>query len=511
MLEYILGRETMPPDLLSQIRLVDIGAVESLWEPNSKQVKLLRSGMRRGGKFIYTDCGDEEAVEHATELLRALVSELIVVGLDLLVEIGVSRMLPQIDFFARVHGAGVVITRVATTMEKPDGIHRTRYLLTRLAALGVPTVLALGRPTQPEVAFTAFECFDGTEVVCAIPDASERKAMWERALRGIPNGPRLAERVAPLPMRRVALRAAIRLAERYARLRGHTRRRITQVDIEQAWQTIVGQTLSRLGERVKTRGNWDDLVLDEEASQVIEEIRAFATHRTRIMTEWGFDNKIPYGRGLTMLFGGPSGTGKTFAAGLLSQEMGVVLYKIDISRVMSKWVGETEKHLAKLFDEAQAHKVAMLFDEADALFGARTEVRTSSDRYANLETNFLLQKMEEFDGMVILTTNHKKLIDPAFSRRIRYHVNFNEPDAELREILWRKLIPSEMPVADDVDFEALAYFYEVNGGNIRNIVLRAAVFAAQEGTGLTYAILDKAAAIEYRALGRLVPTDDLDI
>jgi len=207
------------------------------------------------------------------------------------------------------------------------------------------------------------------------------------------------------------------------------------------------------------------------------------------------------------LFTGPPGTGKTLAATAIARELGQELYRVDLSQMVSKYIGETEKHLGALFDAAEQGDVVLLFDEADSVFGKRTEVKTSVDRYANLEVNYLLQRIERFDGVVVLTTNFEAGIDEAFARRIRFRVAFDAPDAEARCALWRALMPGDVPLALDVDLPALAAQFELSGGHIKEVVLRAASLAMASSESVSQKHLERSAAAEYRKLGKLLPAN----
>ncbi|MCP5104024.1 MAG: ATP-binding protein, partial [bacterium] len=187
-----------------------------------------------------------------------------------------------------------------------------------------------------------------------------------------------------------------------------------------------------------------------------------------------FDRKISLGKGLNVLFSGPSGTGKTMAAEILANELGLDFYKIDLSCVVSKYIGETEKNLAGIFKEAQTANAVLFFDEADALFGKRSEIKDSHDRYANIEINYLLQEMEQHEGIVILATNFRRNIDDAFSRRVHFSLDFPFPDEEYRLGIWRKIFPHEAPKSPDIDLEFLAGRFKMSGGSIKNIALYAA-------------------------------------
>jgi SpoVK/Ycf46/Vps4 family AAA+-type ATPase len=208
-------------------------------------------------------------------------------------------------------------------------------------------------------------------------------------------------------------------------------------------------------------------------------------------------------RGLSALFYGPPGTGKSMVAGLIARELGLELYRVDLSRVVSKWVGETEKNLAEVFDAAEDGQVVILFDEADSLFARRTEVKSSVDRYANLEVNYLLQRLDSFEGICILTTNLEGSIDPAFKRRMSLRLHFPFPDEEIRARLWAAHLPAETPTAGDFDLAALAHRFPLSGGYIRNSALRAAFLAAQEERPLSQSYLIRAIQLEYRELGKL--------
>lgn len=225
--------------------------------------------------------------------------------------------------------------------------------------------------------------------------------------------------------------------------------------------------------------------------------------KRRVYEDWGFADKVGKGLGVAALFSGPPGTGKTMVASLIAKELGLELYQVDLSRIMSKWIGETEKNLAGLFDAAEAGCAVLLFDEADALFGKRTDVKTSNDRHANLETNYLLQRLESFTGTCLLTTNHESNMDPAFQRRLSLHLRFSMPDAAERRKLWQSMLPTSAPRASDIDFDSLAARYVMSGGYIKNAVLRAAFLAANEDTAIAARHLEQAARVEYEGMGKV--------
>jgi hypothetical protein len=228
---------------------------------------------------------------------------------------------------------------------------------------------------------------------------------------------------------------------------------------------------------------WSDIVLREDVLAQIKSIPDQVRYAGIVQEIWGYAKRMPYGRGVAALFSGPSGTGKSMAAQIIACDLCTVLYRVDLSKTVSKWLGETEKILSQIFDLAQQNSAVLLFDEADVLFAKRTEVKDAHDRYANVEVAYLLQRMEDYDGLAILTTNLKQNIDPAFLRRLRFMVDFPMPDAECRERIWKLAFPPQAPLAPNVDFKLLARRATLAGGNIQQIAIRAAFAAASENPG----------------------------
>jgi hypothetical protein len=274
-----------------------------------------------------------------------------------------------------------------------------------------------------------------------------------------------------------------------------------------ACQASVRPALDQLAQPIVPKAGWDDLELPPAESRQLRQITAQVRNRTAVYDEMGFRKKLNRGFGISVLFAGESGTGKTMAAEVIAAELDLLLYRIDLSGVVDKYIGETEKNLRRLFDAADRGGAILFFDEADALFGKRSEVKDSRDRYANIEINYLLQRMESYCGLAILTTNMKSWIDRAFLRRLRFIVNFPFPGAAERLAIWRKALPSEVRLAADVDFDRLARF-NLTGGSIHNIAL-AASFAAADGPGeVGMAMLLDAARAEYRKLGNPINEGD---
>ncbi|ALF53061.1 ATPase [Nostoc piscinale CENA21] len=276
------------------------------------------------------------------------------------------------------------------------------------------------------------------------------------------------------------------------------------------WDTCRSQARSRLDELaqpIESSVSWDDLVLAEAQRQVLRDIAAHVRQRAKVYEQWGFGNKGGRGLGISALFAGASGTGKTMAAEVIANELRLDLYRIDLSQVVSKYIGETEKNLRRVFDAAEAGGAILLFDEADALFGKRSEVKDSHDRHANIEVGYLLQRMESYRGLAILTTNLKASLDQAFLRRIRFIVQFPFPDVTQRTEIWQRIFPQQTPT-QDLDFSKLAKL-NVSGGNIRNIALNAAFLAADAGEAVEMKYILQAAKSEYAKLER--PLTDTEV
>ncbi|MBV9201159.1 MAG: AAA family ATPase [Alphaproteobacteria bacterium] len=340
-----------------------------------------------------------------------------------------------------------------------------------------------------------------------------QRASWTRALDNagitVPEDELavLAERfrLTPAQAGEAALAAVNRARWREA-VSGGGDTRPTLEDFFLAARLQGGQELATLARRIEPKRSWSDIVLPQESFDQLREICArIASHR-QVLRDWGFARRLSLGKGVTALFSGPSGTGKTLAAEIIAYELGLFLYKIDLATVVSKYIGETEKNLDRLFTAAQDANCVLFFDEADALFGKRSEVRDSHDRYANLEISYLLQKMEEFEGLAILATNLRQNLDDAFTRRLAFTVHFPFPDEHERHRIWSEIWPSELPVAPDVDALGLARELKMSGGNIKNTALAAAYYAAADGGVVTRAHLLRAARREFQKMGKVPST-----
>ena len=292
-------------------------------------------------------------------------------------------------------------------------------------------------------------------------------------------------------------------AATFARARGTA---VDRVQLEEAVARRLSIRLGAYGTLLTRKARFDEMVLPEEVVETMRDMIAMVGHRATILERWGYQRHLGISRGVSALFSGEPGTGKTMAASVIASELGLELIRIDLSQVASKWVGETEKNLGRIFDEAHDANAMLLFDEADALFGKRTEVKSAQDRHANLEVNYILQRMESFDGVSVLTTNFESSIDQALQRRLNFRIRFPEPEVGERVALWRKLLPPETGLADVAPFDRLAERFEMTGGYIKNAIVRAAVIAAREGRGLIVDDLWTGAHHEYAEMGKVLST-----
>jgi SpoVK/Ycf46/Vps4 family AAA+-type ATPase len=330
-------------------------------------------------------------------------------------------------------------------------------------------------------------------------DASTRASIWRSALAADSIDDEVTSELAMrYQLGPGAIRSAVENARRIATPVGRTEL------IEGVRSTIV-ERFGGLADRLEVTDRWEDVVLPAETRDHIEALVGRVRHAYRVYEEWKFPRNTARGGGVAALFSGPPGTGKTLVAGIIARELDRDLFRVDLSRVVSKWVGETEKQLGELFDAAESSDALLLFDEADSLFAKRTEVKSSSDRYANLEVNYLLQRIETFGGVTILTTNLDTSIDAALRRRLAAHVVFWPPEYDERLLLWQRYATCGAPTTGKLELAALAdEFPDMTGANIRNASLAAAFLAAAEGRVISQELLVRAARSEYRAMGRVL-------
>lgn len=341
-------------------------------------------------------------------------------------------------------------------------------------------------------------------ITFTVPGYDERRRAWESALgvQGVAvDESSLDELVTKFKLTPEQIANAVHTAVDLAISRGEE---VRAADLYAGAQAHTGMKLGRLARRIMPRYTWSDLVLPPDRLEQLQEICARIRYAHTVNERWGYIRRVAASPGVTVLFAGESGTGKTLAAEVIANDLGLALYKIDLSTVVSKYIGETEKNLALVFNAAEASNAVLFFDEADALFGKRSEVKDAHDRYANLEVAYLLQQLEAYEGVAILATNLRQNLDEAFTRRLSFMVDFPFPEKEYRLHIWASHFPSEAPLGGDVSLNELADRYPLAGGNIRNAAIAAAYLAAADGSVITMAHVRNAIRREHQKMGRLL-------
>jgi ATP-dependent 26S proteasome regulatory subunit len=365
------------------------------------------------------------------------------------------------------------------------------------------TFIATENPLEPAGLFGQHLFLD---IELPMPDSGARARLWPElaeehdAAEACADWAGLAAKFRLTPGQ---MKDALGAARSYAHMRGGDDAPVEERDLYRGCRAQSNQKLGALARKLARRRAWADLILPDNSVAQLRELCAQMKHRGLVFDEWGFGYRLAARTGLCALFYGPSGTGKTMAVEVVAGELQLDAFKIDLSTVVSKYIGETEKNLSRIFQEAENSNAVLFFDEADALFGKRSEVKDAHDRYANIEINYLLQRIEEFDGMVVLATNLRKNIDEAFFRRMNFAVEFPFPEEADRYRIWQRHFPDAAPVADDVDFNFLAGRVNVAGGNIKNIVVNAAFLAAENSGVIHMRHLVRASKREYEKLGRV--------
>jgi winged helix domain-containing protein/ATPase family protein associated with various cellular activities (AAA) len=392
---------------------------------------------------------------------------------------------------ARLRGAGLIASPVdVLTREHPDLLRQ----LTSAAVPGTPVVLVGRDPWDANWSATPPLLHPAPRL-----EPTARAALWKAAYGATAHldvdrilAPYL---LSPDQVSRAAISAA-----QQSTVDGGA---LTPDHIRRGARAQNAAGLDRLARRIEPSVGWDDLVLPPDTLHQLHELAARARHRDRVLGEWNMRPGGGRGRGVAALFAGDSGTGKTMSAEVIAYDLGLDLYTVDLATVVDKYVGETEKNLERIFTEAAGVNGVLLFDEADAIFGKRSEVRDAHDRYANIESAYLLQRMESFDGLAILATNLRANLDDAFTRRLDLVVDFPTPDEPQRKALWTRSLPAALPQEPDLDLDFCARAFELAGGNIRSVAVTAAYFAAESARPLTMRDLIRSIQREYQKLGRL--------
>jgi SpoVK/Ycf46/Vps4 family AAA+-type ATPase len=402
-----------------------------------------------------------------------------------------DAVLKAIGREALLSSAGVVAGPIEGLLDRGPGSVRA------LAGLRQPVLLHGRASWEPAWSRAVPLVVDTTAT-----SSGQRRRQWEHSLGAdAPAGLGDADMMTQFLLSGEQVARAVEAARLQARLAG------TDVNLQHlraGARAQNGAALERLARRIQPSVGWGDLVLAPATAEALHELAGRARRRELVLDTWRMRPGGGRGRGITVLFAGDSGTGKTMSAEVVAGDLGLDLYTVNLATVVDKYVGETEKNLERIFVEADGVNAVLLFDEADALFGKRSEVRDANDRYANIEVGYLLQRMETFDGLAILATNLRANVDDAFVRRLDMIIDFPSPEAELRRALWDRCLAPGVPRAPDLDLDFCAQAFELSGGNIRSIALTAAYLAADSGRPVAMADLIRAVHREYRKLGRMV-------
>lgn len=440
---------------------------------------------------------------------RQLGMEVLAIDCDSIVDGGVeSNAFEQTLFLLFREGvlrqSAIFLRNIDRALEAPTGALRYPALLRCLADMG-GVVFASGErawgwqlPAEPVV----------LRIVELQPDGfAEQLQAWQAMSAGRFEDAQLHRLVSLHPMPVAAISDIWRMARVLAAADGDDSQP-TLAQVQQACRAQSGKPAGSLARRIEPKHRWQDLVLPSTQLEQLAALCSQAKHTSIVYGLWRFEGKLSLGRGLNALFSGPPGTGKTMAAEVIAAELGVEMLKIDLSQVVSKYIGETEKNLRQLFDQAASANAILFFDEADALLGKRSDVKDAHDRYANTEIAYLLQKMEEHPGITVLSTNLRQNMDEAFTRRMRFIVEFPFPEDADRLRIWRSVWPQEVPLASDVDLPTLARQFRLSGGSIRNVALSAAFLAAEQQQPVSMRHLMQATKRELQKMGRLVNEEE---
>ncbi len=337
-----------------------------------------------------------------------------------------------------------------------------------------------------------------------IPSSSDRRILWNKFGNDYRMSPDidLDEFTEKFRFTQGQIQGALKFGENLAVWNSNGRAPVSPTELYTACQAQTNRKLGYLAPKIQANYSWDMLVLPPDQMAQMKEICSQVKYRGVVYEKWGFDRRLSLGKGLNVLFSGPPGCGKTMAAEVIANDLNLEIHKIDVSQIISKYIGETEKNLAKIFTAAETSNSILFFDEADALFGKRSEVKDAHDRYANVETSYLLQKMEEYDGIVILATNLNQNIDEAFLRRIHFNIQFPFPEKEQRKEIWKGMFPENAPLDKDIDFDFMAEKFILAGGNIKNIAVNAAFYSARDSCPIGMKQILMSAKREYKKLGK---------
>ncbi|SDL88615.1 ATP-binding protein [Paenibacillus jilunlii] len=508
----LLGYEVLDERLAKVAGLSTLAIPPHARFPEELEQNLLRfvkhygSGKeRKAGSLLYCSGPDEEGkLSGIREVCGKLGLSLLVADMDklLLSEADFSEMLRLLGRHTLLENAALCFTGFDSIVTEDDRHLLKRRLLMEMLEAYVPLTFILGE-AQWRISFTGVQ-LNFMQIDFPIPDEAERKQTWATFGQEYRLSPQmdLADFSGSFRFTAGQIRAALAGGENIAVWNGSSGAEVSVSDLYQACYFQSSRKIQALATKIRAMYTWDMLVLPDEQLSQLREICRQVKYRPLVYGEWGFAGRLSLGRGLNILFSGPPGSGKTMAAEVIATELNLEIYKIDVSQIVSKYIGETEKNLSRIFDEAETSNAILFFDEADALFGKRSEVKDAHDRYANVEISYLLQKMEEYTGIVILATNLNQNLDDAFARRLHFKLEFPFPEKKQRGLIWRGMFPRGAPLDPDMDYDFMADKFILAGGNIKNIALNAAFYAAHEGCPIGMKQIMLAAKREYLKLGR---------
>jgi ATP-dependent 26S proteasome regulatory subunit len=482
-----IKEETSPAEGLSRDGLPDSSSgtysYETLWpdETTTKMLNLIEQIKSTGIGLIslYGPYGAGKR-EAAKFICKGLSIGMASIDLDVLAskEIGFEAALAYALRDALLRRSAAYLSHFEV-LNGPDAAKNAEYKNIIIKALeGFPGIafIAYNEPLDLDIRLQRAHY----KIELPLQSYQMRSRVWQSYLNGRFQDDQISELATKFRFTAGQIRDAAKAAQNLAVLDGRDKNSITIKDLYEGSRNQSNRKISTLARRIEARYTWEDIILPEDKIRQLKEVRNHIKHRGLVYHDWGFDGKLSLGKGLNVLFLGPSGTGKTMAAEVMSTELGLDLYKIDLSSIVSKYIGETEKNLSKIFMEAEQSNAILFFDEADALFGKRSEVKDSHDRYANVEISYLLQKMEEHEGVVIMASNLSGNIDDAFLRRMHFTIEFPFPDEVYRLRIWKSMVPKGAPLAEDIDYEFLSRKLKISGGNIKNIIVNAAFLAADD-------------------------------
>ncbi len=491
---YSFDEVPLAESVRSQVRSVTVQAVEM-----DRSIRLYFHGPRGSGKLgaAAALAGHAGVPLQVLDLGRAMIS-----GAD-------PERIVDIALRDAWFGGAMLYLRGFETQDGDERASVRARIHDALLDTPIVTIISSTRRWAPDGVLFA----DSLPVAFDVPDARQRASLWRRDLAraGLAADPEAVDAVAgrfrltPGGIDGAVANARARMvvrADTGESPDGRSRDLVPPDELFAAARAQSGADLAALATRVRPRRSWSELVLPPDAMAQLHELVSRAAHGPRVLGDWGFAERMSRGIGVTALFGGPSGTGKTLAAEIVAAELGVDLFRVDLAGVVSKYIGETEKNLDRIFAAAEHANGVVLFNESEAMFGKRSEVHDAHDRYANIEISYLLQKMEEFEGVAILTTNLRGNLDDAFIRRLAFSVLFPFPDAEYRRRIWHGIWPAAVPLAPDLDLDAIADRFKLSGGNIANIALAAAFRAAERGSPVAMDDLLHGTRREFQKLGK---------